>query len=459
MSLNFLVQGNCSGSTSSHLAAILKKNFNCKLKETKNYEELVSCSIRSNPSLIFLIVNTIAGCQSKKLEQIASIPKILVLCSQESQLNGRIEFYDDLIRTPLIETEVICRVKNLLGLSDKAQTGPPKNDLFNSLRIAQVVGQDPAFLDVISKIKKIGNTDITILMSGETGVGKEVCARALHYISNRYDRPFIPVNCGAIPATLIENEFYGHDKGAYTDARNKQLGLVAEAEGGTLFLDEINSLPLPAQSKLLRLLQDKTYRPLGLPKDLKSDVRIIASTNVNLWDAIQAGFFREDLFYRLNVITLRIPPLRERASDIPILADHFLKRYCKEYKKEMKSLSSAAILKMMHYHWPGNIRQLENIMQQAILFTQGSVIPSECLNLPISENDAKHDVQLELLSFKEAKRKVIAKFEKEYVVKLLNMCGGNITQAARKAQKDRADFNKLVKKYNIAPDSYRALHH
>ena len=236
-----------------------------------------------------------------------------------------------------------------------------KKNALQKLGMADLIGQDPVFLEAAGKIPLVADCDATVLITGETGVGKEVCAHAVHYLSKRADKPFVPVNCGAIPLNLVENELFGHRKGAFTDTHGNQQGLLAEAEGGTLFLDEIDSLPQDAQSKLLRLLQDKTYRPLGETKSVRADIRIIAATNADLRQKAQAGAFRMDLFYRFS-FTLLLPPLRDRRTDVPVLAEYFLEKHGKEYGRGRKTLSAAALQKLLSYHWPGNIRELQNIM-------------------------------------------------------------------------------------------------
>jgi len=242
----------------------------------------------------------------------------------------------------------------------------------------------------------------------------------------------------------VENELFGHMKGAYTDARSNQLGVVAEAEGGTLFLDEIDALNLEAQSKLLRLLQDKTYRPLGHSKTKQADVRMVVASNVDLKKKIEENEFRQDLFYRFSV-PLHLPPLRERKEDIPLLSDHFIKKYGQENGISRKSFSKSAAQKMLLYEWPGNIRELENIIQQAILLTRSPVIPPDNVYLPISIENNTSPVK----SFAEEKKRVIEAFEKNYITQLLIEYDGNISHAARKANKDRSDFSKMVKKYNL----------
>ncbi|HEY7817537.1 MAG TPA: sigma-54 dependent transcriptional regulator, partial [Vicinamibacteria bacterium] len=287
--------------------------------------------------------------------------------------------------------------------------------------------------------------DVPVIIYGESGTGKELVARAIHYTGKRADRPFVVENCGAIPENLIENELFGHVKGAYTDARTDQKGLFEEAHGGTLFLDEIGELPLPLQVKFLRVLQDGEFKRIGSTRAIKVDVRVIAATNKDLIQAISEKTFREDLFYRLNVIPIHLPPLRDRKEDIPLLINHFLTEFNKELGKNVEGFSPAAIQKMMTYQWPGNIRELKNKVKQAMVLTRNNVITAEDLffHVPVSSNKFQ--------SFKEAKRE----FEKEYISQVLRICQGNISQAARLARKDRKDFYDVMKKYGIQPEVFR----
>lgn len=350
--------------------------------------------------------------------------------------------FDDFIVAPFREDEVVWRIKRWLDADEGDDRERLGRNIFQKLGMASIIGRDPAFLEVVEKIPLIAEGDASVLLLGETGVGKEVCARAIHYLSDRSDKPFIPVDCGAIPTNLIENELFGHRKGAYTDARDSSLGLVAEAEGGTLFLDEINSLDRQAQGTLLRLLQEKTYRPLGHSKQLRANVRIIGATNVDLYRKVQEGEFRRDLYYRFCV-TISLPPLRERTSDIPELVEFFLRKHQDQCGKERKLISPAAMKKLVQYDWPGNIRELENVIQKALLLTKSSLIGRE----HILFDGASAEEESDSLSFAEAKKSAVEKFEKDFVMQALARANGNISLAARMSGKDRADFSRMVKKY------------
>jgi len=280
---------------------------------------------------------------------------------------------------------------------------------------------------------------------GETGTGKELFARAIHYLSPRADKPFVAINCGAIPETIFENELFGHAPGAYTDAKTAYKGHIAAAEGGTLYLDEVNSIPSRAQVTLLRFLQEGKYRPLGSSKYVCGDVRIISSSNIDLINPDGKTNIRRDLFYRLNVFSIDIPPLRKRKSDIPLLVSHFVRKYGSTLKKEKVKFSEAAIMKLMAYDWPGNVRELENVVQQSMVIASGSVVDEDHIEL-------KYDKALEqniAVSFRDKKSLIIDKFEKEYLKLALLYHNNDVSEAAQMAQMDRANFYRLLRKHNV----------
>lgn len=309
----------------------------------------------------------------------------------------------------------------------------------------RLIGKSAIFTGQVEKIFQIAKYNIRVLIVGETGTGKEIFARTIHDLSPRADKPFVPVNCGAIPLELAENELFGHKPGAFTGAAKIKKGLIEEAQGGTLFLDEIDSLPLLVQVKLLRFLQEKTYRPLGSTIEHQADVRIIAATNANVEEAVQQGKLRRDLYYRLNVVTIHLPSLRERKEDIPLLARYFLRKFAMEIGKEIKGFSENAIRKLVAYEWPGNIRELEHVIERTVVFCEKEMIKSQDVVLPSFEDEE------ELLagSFNEAKRRFVTEFEKRYVTKLLLAYEGNISRAARAAGKNRRAFFELIWKHKI----------
>ena len=318
------------------------------------------------------------------------------------------------------------------------------------LGMHSLIGESPPFIRALRQIPRLAQCDATVLLSGETGTGKELAARAIHYLSNRAGGPFIPVNCAALPETLLENELFGHAKGAYTDASLPQQGLIAEAESGTLFLDEIDGLSLPAQAKLLRFLQEGEYRPLGGSKPLRSNARIVAATNTNLTEKVKAGSFREDLYFRLHILSLSLPPLRERPEDIPLLAKYFLKKYCRRFRSEYKALSPGALFKLASYAWPGNIRELEAVIQRAIVLSPIPLIQAEEIDLPTSASTpSKRDFPFQAL-----KRRAIDTFEKSYLSQLLLTHRGNVSRAAKDAGKDRRAFRRLMEKHGLVRQQF-----
>jgi two-component system, NtrC family, response regulator GlrR len=315
-----------------------------------------------------------------------------------------------------------------------------------------LIGESPTFCRTLAVVPRIAECDATVLVQGETGTGKELVARAVHYLSSRREFPFIPVNCGAIPDALFENELFGHDRGAYTDAGMPQIGLVAEAAKGTLFLDEVESLSLRAQVALLRFLQDGTYRRLGGRGDLHANVRIIAASNAALDELCDRGVFRRDLLYRLMVMSVTMPALRERAGDVHLLAAHFIHRFSQQYRRAAVTLDPAFGRYLISHTWPGNVRELENLVHRQFLLsddglmrlpeTIDAVAPATIEAAPA----ASHDF---LLGFSAAKTRAIVAFERSFVSWALSENHGNVSRAARTAGKERRSFARLMKKYGF----------
>lgn len=318
-----------------------------------------------------------------------------------------------------------------------------------------LIGTSRCFLQVKSMIPLLSKSKSTVLISGETGTGKELFARALHYSGERRGKPFVPVNCAALPDHLVENELFGHSKGAFTGALVEKHGLFHEADGGTLFLDEINSLNMAAQSKLLRVLQDQEFRPLGSTKSRVVDVKIVVATNTDLRYLVETRQFREDLFYRLNVLAVVLPPLRDRREDIPELARHFVKRSAEEFGKGSVRLSVDAIKKMMNYAWPGNVRELQGVMQRAVAMATGEELEAPDLDLPAHEPSRSVATFVpegrvtDQGGFQAMKTKVIDEFERTYLCQILSTHQGNISKAARAAHKERRAFQRLLHKHGL----------
>jgi DNA-binding NtrC family response regulator len=311
--------------------------------------------------------------------------------------------------------------------------------------LRQIVGESPVFLAELSKLSRIAACDASVFIRGESGTGKEIFARAIHYLSVRSGRPFVPVNCGAIPGELVESELFGYRRGAFTGAIRDGIGLVGEANGGTMLLDEVDSLPPAAQVKLLRFLDDGEFRPLGASKTDRASVRIIAATNADMEQRVQERKFREDLYYRLNVLKLALPPLRERCGDLPLLARHILERQALTYGCELKPISAAALDCIAAYRWPGNVRELENVLIRALVLSEGAEIQVEDLALQSGSQEPFKDG-----SFRTLKAQVIRDFEFGYLQTMLNRHGGNITRAAHAAGKNRRAFWELLRKHGIS---------
>ncbi len=345
--------------------------------------------------------------------------------------------------------------KNLLMHIDKALESRRLSFELENLR--QLLHQEYSFSNIVAKSEKmreilklvsqIAPTDSTVFIHGESGTGKELIAKAIHLASHRSKAPFVAINCAALPETLLESELFGYEKGAFTGAIKSTRGIFSRAHKGTIFLDEIGDMSLSVQAKFLRVLQEKKFYPLGSEQPIEVDVRIIVATNKDLWKEVEQGNFRRDLFYRIHVIPIYLPPLRERREDIPPLVEHFIKKYSKKMSKKIKKIDSKALKKLMLYDWPGNIRELENVIEYAIVMTESEIIGEEYIILP-------EDVDSKVKTFKEAK----AEFEKNYLRTVLKITRGNVSQAAALAGKYRADFYKLLRKYNLDPKSFKEIH-
>jgi len=360
---------------------------------------------------------------------------------------------DDFLTCPFKEIDISPRIQRLLHAKHRAVSSFQMPAMTENAHLEPLVGRSECFTQVLDKIPLLAHSDATVLISGETGTGKELVARAIHYHSVRQGKPFIAVNCGALPDHLFENELFGHAKGAFTDASSTEKGLVAEAQGGTLFLDEIDALTASTQIKLLRFLQDRGYRPLGSSKSLVADVRVIAATNANLRQRVVDKLFREDLYYRLNVLSLSLPPLRERLEDIPHLAVHLLTQYGREYGRESLHLSSSTVQKLLAYCWPGNVRELEGVIQRAVILTSSLTIQPDDIDLPYPSQN----VMSQSGSLREAKVLLSEQFERGYLIKLLADHEGNVSRAAKSAGKERRAFQRLLRKYNIDRCTFRSF--
>ena len=315
-----------------------------------------------------------------------------------------------------------------------------------------IVGESSKMKEVFRLISQVAPTKSTVLVSGESGTGKELIARSVHHRSPREDQPFVVVNCAALPENLLESELFGHLKGAFTGAHRDRRGRFTLADGGSIFLDEIGAMSPGLQAKILRVLQEKEFEPVGGTRSIQVDVRIIAATNQDLKMAVEEGSFREDLYYRLNVVPIHLPPLRERKEDIPLLAYHFLRRYSQELTKGVSEISPEALGLMLEYDWPGNIRELENAIERAMVLSKGNTLSVETLPLVSSSQEA--EVGDENISYQEAKKAVLESFERRFFTRILKEAGGNVSQAARQAQIDRKNLYQKMKELRLNPKDY-----
>jgi two-component system response regulator GlrR len=308
-----------------------------------------------------------------------------------------------------------------------------------------IIGQSAKMKQVYEQVARAAHSDACVHIEGESGTGKELIAKSLHVASPRNQGPFFAVNCAAIPETLLESELFGHLKGAFTGAVSNKQGLLARSQGGSFFLDEISEMPLAMQAKLLRVIQEKEYYPLGGSETVRLDCRLIASSNRSLKDLVDEGLFREDLYFRVVVILIELPPLRERKEDIPLLADHFLKLLCRQMNKDIQGFSPSAIQKLMYHSWPGNVRELRNTIERAVAMATRDIITDSLITRTAVPKSGRPE------PLKGAKEE----FEKQYLIQLLGFTRGNMSRAAKLAGKHRSDLYDLVKKYELNLGNFR----
>ncbi len=364
----------------------------------------------------------------------------------------------DVLGWPCEPAELAFRLERTMADAIPNPSPADAHALIEEFALLNLVGNAPAFLEVLALIKKVSRCEATVLIEGETGTGKEMAARAIHYLGVRRDYPFVPVNCGAIPDDLFENELFGHERGAFTDAKEAQPGLVAQAQEGTLFLDEVDALSPKGQVALLRFLQDQQYKPLGSKRPRQANVRVIAASNTGLEQRVEVGAFRQDLLFRLKILGVTLPPLRNRTGDARLLAEHFLQRFAVVHGRPAKRLHPSTLHWLQSYHWPGNVRELENFIQREFLLEEDGLIYPRVLRPP---RERRHNLsdrrqgQSFVLGFREAKRQSIAEFEKAFLSWALEQAQGNVTRAAQHVGKERRAFGRLLKKYGIETVSYR----
>jgi DNA-binding NtrC family response regulator len=358
----------------------------------------------------------------------------------------------DFFGWPCHQSELAHRVGRLFRKPARASSlCVDESEVMEKCMQLKICGESPALLRAVELLIKFARCDAPVFIEGETGTGKELAARATHYLGARRERPFVPVNSGAIPDNLLENELFGHEKGAFTDAKEKQPGLVEQADGGTLFFDEVDALSEKGQVTLLRFLDEQEYRPLGAKGLRKANVRIVSATNIDLAMLAKEGRFREDLMFRLNILSLKLPPLRERGTDFRLLSEHFLHRYAACYHQGTKILHPRTLEWMRTHPWKGNVRELENLLHRYYLITEGPMIRIPA-SRPCSDDAEPIVAEAELaqeINFHAAKSRAIATFETSYLRSLMAKSYGNISLAARLAGKDRSALRKLLHKHGI----------
>ncbi len=364
----------------------------------------------------------------------------------------------DFITKPFDHDSLVVRLEKALERSRliKENLMLQRNCFSNELH-EHIVGKSLAMKKIYETITMMAGTDITVLITGESGTGKNLIARAIHTLSDRNKGPFVTVNCPTIPETILESELFGYKKGAFTHAEKNKTGLFQEAEKGTIFLDEIGEISPSIQTKLLRVLQDKEIKPLGDTRVIKVDTRIIASTNQNLPELIKAGQFREDFFYRLNVLPIMMPPLRERTRDIPLISNHLVQKHCKKLKKPDKIISPELMSFFMNYHWEGNIREMESAIIRGILYSSSDKITlfDAGFKNNIHQLSTAIETDFSFLNYKEAKEKVLHNFNHNYVGDVLKSNTGNITQTAKQIGLERQALQQIMKRFEIKADKYK----
>ncbi len=368
-----------------------------------------------------------------------------LVADPSGELAGLAERYDIPLYThKLDEFGLVLWVTQLLGRWHQTHKRDWGTDILQSVAGANIVAGSAAMNEALKLVNKIAIVDAGVYISGETGTGKELIARAIHYMSERCDDPFIAVNCGAFTDELLLSELFGHEKGAFTGADRTHIGLIERANGGTLFLDEIDTLSPKAQVVLLRYLQEQEYRPVGGDNLRTTNIRVIAASNADVAELVMRNEFRQDLWFRLDILRVDLPPLRVRKGDIFLLSQFFLKQIAEKYQKPIKVLHSDTVNWMERYAWPGNVRELENFLHRAYLLAE-----SDLLNIPPKGELSELEYEPVLHTFQAEKLRRIQEFERDYLERVLRESGGNISRAARTADKERRTFTRLMEKYKI----------
>ena len=376
-------------------------------------------------------------------QQHANLPVIIMTAhgTIPDAINATKQGVFSFLTKPFESKELLETVQQAIRLQPAHESASESDEHWRSA----IISRSAIMEALLQQTKQVAKSDFSLLINSQSGTGKELLAKAIHLASNRADKPFTAINCAAIPESLLESELFGHVKGAFTGAEKNHVGLFQASAGGTLFLDEIGDMPMNFQVKLLRVLQEKEIRPVGSTQAIKIDVRVISATHKNLQQAITEQTFREDLYYRLNVVELVLPPLTERREDIPLLAQHFLAKNIATGRDDIKGFSQEAMELLISAPWPGNIRQLQNVVEQSVALSTEPLISGTLVG------NALRDKSSQLPSFQEARDQ----FERDYLAKLLKLTDGNVSQAAKIAQRNRTDFYKLLKRHHLTAEGFR----
>ncbi len=458
--LNVLIIDNNLKHLKDHSAMIEYLGYSCH--PSSSFAEAFSNIQSIRPDVTIIDANMLFSFGfdnlSKIIEKVPESPVIII--SERKTFEAAISALKlgafSFIEMPIKASELEIKLKKAIAHRDMVQENRILKDHFNkvsdrqSYQIQDIIGKSVSLAKVLDRAMKIAPSDANVMIQGESGTGKELMARAIHKNSKRHNKPFIPLDCAALPPSLLESEIFGYEQGAFTGATKSKPGMIELAHKGTLFLDEVVELDVNLQAKLLRVIQERQFRRIGGVKLISVDIRIISATHWNLEHAVREKKLREDLYYRLNVVPIYLPPLRERKQDIPLLVDAFISRFALTTSKPVTAISKAALQILKRYHWPGNIRELQNIIEQMVVLTTNSVLDVEDIPDVILDNLAPHfDVSLHELDFKSAKQLYMNDFYQNYFKQLLRQCKGNISAAARKAKISRKNLYQIINNYDI----------
>ena len=442
----------------------LAPDLNCRIETASSGKEALKAISRSPFDLVLADIK-MPGMDGLELLELIKrkTPEVTVVMmtaygtvdtAVEAMRNGAYDF----VTKPFDHDALIVRLEKALERSRLLKENQRLQMACREITVFQnIVGKSAAMNRIYETIQMVAKTELTVLITGESGTGKELVAKAVHNLSGRRTGPFVAVNCPTVPENILESELFGYKKGAFTHAAQNRIGLFQEAHRGSIFLDEIGDISPTIQTKLLRVLQEKEIKPLGSTKSISVDARIIASTNQNLEDKIKKGEFRDDFFYRLNVLPIKLPPLREHPEDIPLIVNHLLEKHCAKLDKPLKTISLELMDIFVNRNWEGNVRELENMIMQGILFSTSNEIQPENVELDIKESTCSMgDTDFCRLPYKKAKEKMLLRFNQDYFSRLLTESQGNVSRAARQCGLERQALQQIMRRYRIKADPFRS---